>query len=116
MGAMLLRVGLGFLPVLVIAQPLPLQFQFQPEAFPVSVNGFPTFQPWAGGQDDITPKFADLHNAGILDLYCGQINGYITYYHNTGNATTPNFQYLTGYYDRHEPDPNMHVWEPWRHR
>jgi hypothetical protein len=23
--------------------------------------------------------------------------------------------YLYGYYVRHETDPNMHVWEPWRH-
>ncbi len=24
--------------------------------------------------------------------------------------------YLTGYYLRHETDPNVHVWEPWRRR
>jgi hypothetical protein len=24
--------------------------------------------------------------------------------------------YLTGYYLRHETDPNIHVWEPWRNR
>ena len=23
--------------------------------------------------------------------------------------------YYTGYYERHETDPNIHAWEPWRH-
>ncbi len=31
-------------------------------------------------------------------------------------APDPWDAYLIGYYLRHEPDPNIHVWEPWRNR
>jgi hypothetical protein len=86
-----------FIPLSVLAQ--PLQFQFQPGAFSVSVNEFQTFQPWAGGMDNTTPKFADLHADGVMDFYGGDSRGYINYFHNDGGVISPNFIYITSFYD-----------------
>jgi carbonic anhydrase len=43
-----------------------------------------------------TPSFADLDGDGDLDLVCGESNGKIYYYQNTGSATSPAFTQRTG--------------------
>jgi hypothetical protein len=87
-----------------------LQFEFQPAAFPASINGVPISQPWAGGLDALTPTFCDLDSDGDLDLYCGDSRGFIDYFENTGSSIAPNFQLVTNFFDslvcyRTDPSP-----------
>ena len=55
-----------FLPVILQAQ--ELLFELQPEAFPVELNGWQMYSPWAGGINYSTPKLCDLDNDIDLDL------------------------------------------------
>jgi large repetitive protein len=88
-----------FLPFLAVAQPPPLQFQLQPGAFPVTVNGFQTFQPWAGGDNPTTPEFCDLDGDRDLDYFTGSQVNYYWFFQNTGSANIPNFQYVSCTFD-----------------
>lgn len=38
-----------------------------------------------------TPQFIDFDKDGLLDIICGQANGTVQYYKNTGTVTTPQF-------------------------
>jgi hypothetical protein len=87
------------IPLLALAQPPPLQFQFEPAAFPASINGIPINQPWIGGMDALTPTFCDLDNDGDLDLYCGNNTGYIAFVKNIGSAISPDFVLESGFFD-----------------
>jgi large repetitive protein len=87
------------LPVLALTQPQPLQFQFQPAAFPASINGLPINQPWCGGIEYLTPTFCDLDHDDDLDLFCGDSRSWINHFENIGNANSPNFQFITAFFD-----------------
>ena len=56
-------------PVLSTGQ--PLQFELQPEAFPVELSGWELFSPWAGGMDATTPELCDIDADGDLDMFLG---------------------------------------------
>jgi hypothetical protein len=47
-----------FIPTLLLAQ--DFEFQFEPEAFPVEINGWQPFSPWAGEKVRRHPIFAIL--------------------------------------------------------
>jgi large repetitive protein len=85
------------LPIAALAQ--PLQFQFQPDAFPAYIGGVPIQQPWTGGYDALTPTFYDLDHDGDLDLYMGDSRGYIDYFENIGASTNPSFKWVTNIFD-----------------
>jgi hypothetical protein len=85
------------LPGLLWAQ--ALEFELQPEAFPVEISGWQPFCPWAGGMDDTTPKLCDLDSDGDLDFFMGDQHGYIDYFQNVGTPSSPDFQYVTYFYD-----------------
>ena len=53
-----------------------------------------------GMYSELAPELADLDSDGDVDLVLGDFNGNITYFENTGTATTPVFTQLTG-----EPNP-----------
>jgi hypothetical protein len=42
-----------------------------------------------------TPQLFDINGDSLLDLVIGKKNGYLSYYKNTGTATTPNFTKIT---------------------
>ena len=84
-------------PVLSTAQ--PLQFELQPEAFPVELNGWQMYSPWAGGMDVTTPELCDLNGDGDLDYFSGSENNYYWYFKNTGSAINPQFQYVSSNFD-----------------
>ncbi|MBU1652982.1 hypothetical protein KKA00_12220, partial [bacterium] len=50
------------LPTLLFAQ--EFTFELQPDAFPVEINGWQPFQPWAGGIEDATPELCDIDGDG----------------------------------------------------
>ncbi|MCX6638866.1 MAG: FG-GAP-like repeat-containing protein [bacterium] len=89
------------LPIAAFAQ-LP-QFQLQPGAFPVEINGVQMQQPWAGGIEYTTPELCDLDNDGDLDFYTGAPGYYIGYFKNIGLANCPEFQYVTYQVDSLHP-------------
>ena len=84
-------------PVLATAQ--PLQFELQPEAFPVELNDWLMYSPWAGGMDDTTPEFCDIDADEDLDLFMGKAQSYISYFENIGNPVSAQFQYISDCYD-----------------
>jgi len=85
---------LGLLPILATAQ--DFTFELQPEAFPVEIEGWELFQPWAGGLNTTTPECCDLDGDGDLDyLSGGSGDYYYAYFTNIGTETDPDFQYLT---------------------
>ena len=86
-----------FLPVILQAQ--ELLFELQPEAFPVELNGWQMYSPWAGGINYSTPKLCDLDNDLDLDFYCGDERGYVNYFKNIGNPVQPCFEYVTCFLD-----------------
>jgi hypothetical protein len=47
------------------------------------------------GQES-APSFIDIDADGDVDAFIGELNGYINYYQNTGNATSPLFVERTG--------------------
>ena len=85
------------LPSILSAQ--PLEFELQPEAFPVELNGWEMFSPWAGGMDATTPELCDIDADGDLDLFLGMECSFISYFQNDGSANQSNFTYVTYCYD-----------------
>ncbi|MGH8005001.1 MAG: FG-GAP-like repeat-containing protein, partial [Limisphaerales bacterium] len=46
-----------------------------------------------------TPAFIDLDGDGDLDFFAGRQTGTLAFYRNTGTAATPNFVFVTDFYD-----------------
>ncbi len=86
-----------FLPTLLLAQ--GYDFELVPDAFPVEIDGWQPFQPWAGGIDNSTPEFCDIDADGDLDYFCGTSWWYYWHYENVGNSQDPEFMYVTTTFD-----------------
>ena len=82
------------LPLTLSAQ--DFDFQFEPNAFPVEMEGgWIPHVPWAGGERRSTPEFCDIDNDGDLEAFIGNYDGKITHYLNTGDAFTADYQFIT---------------------
>ena len=85
------------LPVIVLSQ--ELQFELQPGAFPVEIEGWQMFQPWAGGIDRTCPELCDLDSDGDLDFFTGSSTNWYWHFENIGNGLLPTFQYISSSFD-----------------
>ncbi|RJP79232.1 MAG: hypothetical protein C4524_05570, partial [Candidatus Zixiibacteriota bacterium] len=85
------------LPLVVAAQ--EFTFELQPEAFPIEVDGWEPYCPWAGGLNGTTPELADLDADGDLDYFCSDMRGWVNYFRNSGTATVPDFDFITNFFD-----------------
>lgn len=70
-----------------------LNFEFEPEAFPIDVEGWQPFVGWSGGLYSSSPKMADIDSDGDIDFFVGHFWGGIATFLNTGNATIPDFDF-----------------------
>ena len=84
-------------PLFCFAQ--EFDFQFEPEAFPVELNDWHLYSPWAGGLDNSTPEFCDIDGDGDLDYFSGSENNYYWYFKNIGFTANPQFQYISSNFD-----------------
>jgi len=73
-------------------------FQFQPEAFPVTIEGWQPYCPWAGGDSETAPEFCDIDADGVLDLFVGSYWGTVAYFENDGTENEADFNYITREY------------------
>jgi hypothetical protein len=85
------------LPLAALAQ--DFQFELQPDAFPLTINGFQPYQPWAGGMENTKPELCDLDHDGDLDIFIGEYAGYVKYYKNVGSVNQPEFIFVTDFFD-----------------
>ena len=81
------------LPLIGFAQ--ELQYQLEPGAFPVEIDGWQPYCPWAGGMDVTTPELCYLDGDGGWDYFSGSYYNYYWYFENAGTQYTPNFQYIS---------------------
>jgi hypothetical protein len=80
------------LPVLAIAQ--EIEFELEPEAFPVEIEGWQVHCPWAGGYGETAPELADIDSDGDLDFFLGEYVGVpVPFIRNIGDEFNPIFQW-----------------------
>ncbi len=85
------------LPCLIYAQ--ELEFELQPGAFPVQIESWQPFAPWAGGSDYTTPEFCDIDGDGDLDYFSGSRQNYFWFFQNLGSPAFSQFQYVSSAFD-----------------
>ncbi|TKJ40662.1 hypothetical protein CEE37_06780 [candidate division LCP-89 bacterium B3_LCP] len=85
------------IPTLLLAQ----EFEFQQEynTIPVEIDGWQPFCPWAGGFSESSPDFCDIDLDDDLDIFVGDLLGYVAYMKNTGSAIEPSFELVSMQYD-----------------
>ena len=90
-----------FLPALLLAQ----DFTKEVDTIPVDWNSWQLPAPWTGGGKQITPELVDINGDGDLDLFHGDYNGYIWFYRNIGDNSSPQWLYISDEYaDIHLPN------------
>ncbi|MFH1861180.1 MAG: FG-GAP-like repeat-containing protein [bacterium] len=85
------------IPTLICAQ--EFEFQLEPEAFPVEIDGWQPFSPWSGGMTEANPAIADIDADGDLDVLLGEYFGWIRFFRNDGTAYNPEFHIITANFD-----------------
>jgi hypothetical protein len=90
---LLALLAVGFGAGLLLAQ--EFEFEFQPEAFPLEMNGWQPFSPWSGGVGETNPAIVDIDDDSDLDFFVGEISGMIRYYINNGIPNDPSFGFVT---------------------
>ena len=83
-------------PLLAFAQ--GIDFQFEPEGIPFSMNGWEPYCPWAGGMRNSSPEFVDIDGDEDFDLFCGEW-GRISYFNNDGEYNNPKFELVSQSFD-----------------
>jgi len=64
----------------------------------VTIDGWQPYCPWAGGDAESCPEFADIDADGDLDLFVGSFWGTVSYFENNGTAIEPDFDFITREY------------------
>ena len=96
-------------PLLCFSQ--EFNFQLQPEAFPLEIEGWEPFCPWSGGINATTPEFCDIDADGDLDYFSGSYQNYYWFFENTGMQSVPEFQYVSSTFDSIYPvSPGSAYW------
>jgi hypothetical protein len=85
------------IPLSLFAQ--DFEFQFEPEAFPVEINGWQPYSPWNMGLEETAPDFADIDADGDLDSFIGHYFDLVRFYRNNGTENSPDFDWETGLSD-----------------
>ena len=67
--------------------------QGNPPQFVLAANGFNFLNLDVGSNS--TPQLFDVNNDGLLDIVSGELFGKLSYYQNTGSATSPQFTLIT---------------------
>ena len=82
-----------FIPLTVFAQ--GVDFRWEPEAFPIEINGWQPWSPWVGGYNNSIPVLADIDSDGDQDFFLGNREGYVAYWDNSGSEIIPDFKFVT---------------------
>ncbi|MFH1734671.1 MAG: VCBS repeat-containing protein [bacterium] len=85
------------LPTFLFAQ--DLQFQYEPEAFPVEIDGWQPYCPWAGHSSESKPELCDIDADSDLDFFVGEFLGYCEFYENIGDGNNPDLTFSSGDFD-----------------
>jgi len=85
------------IPTLLFAQ--DLEFELDPDAFPLEIDDWQSFQPWAGGIEDATPELCDIDGDGDMDLFFGDERAFLTFFTNIGTSNNAIFTYITSFYE-----------------
>ncbi len=85
------------IPVLLSAQ--DFEFELDPDAFPVEIDGWQPHQPWAGGNHPTTPEFCDIDADEDYDYFSGSQENLFWFFNNEGSSQTPDFVYKSAFFD-----------------
>jgi len=87
---------IALLPTLLLAQ--EFEFQLETDSIQVEIDGWTPFCPWAGGESESSPEFADIDADGDLDCFLGNFQGTISYFENNGDSNIPDYSFITWTY------------------
>ncbi len=84
---------IAIIPTLLLAQ--DFEFQLETDSIQVEIDGWTPFCPWAGGESESCPEFADIDADGDLDCFIGNFGGKISYFENKGIQSSPDYSFIS---------------------